>query len=74
MKKSSCHDPQRSVPVHQDLVLQGCLSRVCACALLWWMIYLSFSQSSAMAVLACCGQGLVPVLLVGQSGFVLCSS
>jgi len=26
------------------------------------------AQSSAMALFACCGQGLVPVLLVGQSG------
>ena len=36
-------------------------------------LYLPLVQSSALALSAYCGQGLVPVLLMGQSGatFVL---
>ena len=52
-------------PVHQNLALLRCLLCVmhapcCGCAMF------ACSQLSA-----CCGQGLVPVVLVGQSGAAL---
>ena len=40
----------------------------CLCSILVAEPLLPSVQSSAMAVLSCCGQGLVLVLLVGQSG------
>lgn len=55
-------------PVHQNLHLRGVS---CVCCMLPTVMtescLLSF-QLSAMPLFACCGQALVPVLLLGQSG------
>ena len=60
--------PHRAMsPFHQKMVHQG-ISYVCCyrgVLLLWWSC-ICF-QSSLQWLSACCGQSLVPVVLVGQS-------
>ena len=62
---------QCSTPAHQNLILQGVPYVCCMHPTVVAEPLFPSDQSSAVTLLACCGQCLVPVLLVGQSGVSL---
>jgi len=69
MKKRSCSAPLCSVPCSPEPGALGVSPMCDVCALLLWLSCF-FLQSSHLQWLssACCGQCLVPVVVVGQSG------
>ena len=69
MKKRSCSALPWYVPCSPEPDTSGVSPTCVACApTTVAQLCLSSVQSSAIALFACCGECLVPVLLVGQSG------
>ena len=62
LKKRSCSALSAVFPIRQKLVLQGCLLCVLCATAIVAEPPLSSVHSSSMALFACCGQCLVPVL------------
>ena len=71
MKKRSRSAMQCTVLLIRTRCFKGVSNVHCMCHSIVSESLLPSVQLSAMALFACCGQGLVPVLLVGQFGATL---